>query len=116
MRALVDLAKVLGKPEPTVELAGKAVPAAELADKLRSAIRAAAFDGDKFLSGADKQLSWASNAWAVLADVTDSQAEAQKALLAAYETDGAIAGNTPYLHHYVRSTLSISLGDALEPC
>ncbi|GAA5839427.1 hypothetical protein JCM9279_005937 [Rhodotorula babjevae] len=101
LRALVDLAKVLGKDEPTVELAGKAVPAAELADQLRSAIRTASFDGDKFLSGADKQLSWASNAWAVLADVTDSQDEAQKALLAAYETEGAIAGNTPYLHHYL---------------
>ena len=102
LKALIDLASVLGKPEPTVALSeSSSIPASELASKLRSAIRKTSFNGKVFLSGPDKQLSWASNAWAVLAGITDSQEEAQIALRTAYEDESSIQGNTPYLHHYV---------------
>ncbi|GAA6032191.1 hypothetical protein JCM8097_007117 [Rhodosporidiobolus ruineniae] len=102
LNALVDLAKLLNKPEPVVNLhRGGAVPASELARRLRTAIRKTSFDGTAFLSGPDRQLSWASNAFAVLAGVTDSKEEAQTALRTAYESPEAIKGNTPYLHHYL---------------
>ena len=93
---------MLGKPEPTIALSeSSSIPASELASKLRSAIRKTSFNGKVFLSGPDKQLLWASNAWAVLAGVTDSEEEAQIALRTAYEDQSSIQGHTPYLHHYV---------------
>ncbi|GAA5987223.1 hypothetical protein JCM10908_001865 [Rhodotorula pacifica] len=102
LRALVDLASLLGKPEPTIALPdGSSLLASQLAIKLRSAVRESAFDGKVFRSGKERQLSWASNAWAVLAGVTDSQEEAQVALRRAYEDESSIQGNTPYLHHYL---------------
>lgn len=103
LNALVELSQVLGKPEPSIQLPQGSLPASKLASELRTAIRKAAFDGEKFVSGPDKQLSWASNAWAVLAGVHDSQEEAQKALRIAYESKDSVIANTPYLHHYVRT-------------
>ena len=115
LKALIDLASVLGKPEPTVALSeSSSIPASELASKLRSAIRKTSFDGKVFLSGKDKQLSWASNAWAVLAGVTDSEEEAQIALCTAYEDQSTIQGNTPYLHHYVSFNDYITYCDDAE--
>ncbi|GAA5999661.1 uncharacterized protein JCM10292_003679 [Rhodotorula paludigena] len=101
LNALVELSQVLGKPEPSIQLPQGSLPASKLASELRTAIRKAAFDGEKFVSGPDKQLSWASNAWAVLAGVHDSQEEAQKALRIAYESKDSVIANTPYLHHYL---------------
>ncbi|TKA50661.1 hypothetical protein B0A53_06178 [Rhodotorula sp. CCFEE 5036] len=102
LKALIDLASVLGKPKPTITLSeSSSIPASELASKLRSAIRKTSFNGKVFLSGPDKQLSWASNAWAVLAGVTDSEEEAQVALRTAHGDQSIIQGNTPYLHHYL---------------
>ncbi|GAA5971046.1 hypothetical protein JCM8115_006129 [Rhodotorula mucilaginosa] len=106
LKALINLASVLGKPEPTIALSeSSSIPASELASKLRSAIRKTSFNGKVFLSGPDKQLLWASNAWAVLAGVTDSEEEAQIALRTAYEDQSSIQGHTPYLHHYLCEAL-----------
>ncbi|ORY61062.1 alpha-L-rhamnosidase [Leucosporidium creatinivorum] len=93
-KALIKLASTLGKPEPVF-----AAPAYNA--KLSEAIYAKAFDGKAFVSGPKKQLSWASNAFAVLAGVSKSKEEGQEALKAAYESAASIKGNTPYLHHYL---------------
>lgn len=59
-----------------------------------------------FVSGDKDQISWASQAWAVLAGVTEGD-EAKVALRKAYE-EGGVEGVTPYLHHYVSLASSVS--------
>jgi len=106
-KALIKLASLLGKPEPVFAApsGGPSLSATEYSAKLSEAIYVKAFDGGVFVSGPKKQLSWASNAFAVLAGVHKSKEEGQKALKMAYESTSSSKGNTPYLHHYVSSLL-----------
>jgi alpha-L-rhamnosidase len=57
-----------------------------------------------YISGPRGQVSWASNAWAVIAGIPRDQAIAQRALKGAYELPDSVRGLTPYLHHYVSLT------------
>ena len=72
--------------------------------KLREANRTHYYDENQraFVSGADKQISWASNAWAIIAGVIEEQDVGRQALTIAYTREGSVPGMTPYLHHYVR--------------
>jgi len=72
-------------------------------DKLTQAARAHLYDASRgvFVSGRKKQISWASNAWAVMAGVPTDKEEAAHALEVAYKDAGSIIANTPYLHHYL---------------
>lgn len=58
-----------------------------------------------FVSGPQRQVSWASQAWAVIAGVPRSKEQGAEALRRAYENDTAVVGNTPYVHHYVSRIL-----------
>lgn len=111
IKALVKLASTLGKPEPSFAApgGGPSLSATEYSSKLSEAIYAKAFVEGVYVSGPKKQLSWASNAFAVLAGVPKSEKEGQTALKIAYASSVSIKGNTPYLHHYVSLLFSASL-------
>ncbi|KZW02807.1 hypothetical protein EXIGLDRAFT_730918 [Exidia glandulosa HHB12029] len=51
-----------------------------------------------FVSGPDRQVSWASQAWLILADACPDPQACMKAISV---TNGAVAPKTPYGHHYV---------------
>lgn len=55
-----------------------------------------------YISGPGQQISWGSNAWAVIAGIPRTKEIAQRALRGAYERPESVQGLTPYLHHYVR--------------
>lgn len=58
-----------------------------------------------FISGAEKQISWASQIWMILADVGDS-AQQQALLKRLDQQPPAIAMQTPYMmHHYIEALL-----------
>jgi alpha-L-rhamnosidase len=70
--------------------------------KMIAAARRAYWDGARgvFLSGPQRQLSWASQAWMAIAGVS-SPAESAQALRAALADTAAVKPVTPYLYHYV---------------
>jgi alpha-L-rhamnosidase len=72
-------------------------------DRMRKAARTAWFDGQRavFLSGPDRQVSLASQAWLVLAGAARSNIEAQAAIRATMSDPHAVRPSTPYLYHYV---------------
>ena len=80
---------------------------ADIANKIRAA-RENLFDETKclFVSGNDKQVSYAANAWAVLAGIWDDKKNVE--ILAALEKETeAEMMVTPYMqHHYVEALLS----------
>ena len=80
--------------------------------RMRSAARTAYYDGHVVRSGAAKQVSWASQAWMVIADVL-SPAEGARALKLALADPQAIRPVTPYLYHYVVEAL-IKCGSKAE--
>ncbi|SFN24846.1 alpha-L-rhamnosidase [Izhakiella capsodis] len=57
-----------------------------------------------FVSGADKQISWASQAWLGLAGIVPA-AKAKNALMRVMKEPGAIGPTTPYLYHYMVDAL-----------
>jgi alpha-L-rhamnosidase len=84
--------------------AGKEHEAAEYATRIgqmREAARAAFYDAGRkvFVSGKDRQVSWASQAWMVHAGVAGKE-EGAAALRAAMNDAGAVRPGTPYLYHY----------------
>jgi len=67
------------------------------------AMRGAWFDGARgvFVSGAERQVSWASQVWAVLAGVVDGE-DTARCLDAVREVPDALGMVTPYMmHHYI---------------
>jgi alpha-L-rhamnosidase len=105
LRSLSELAVLLGIPSPTLHPPYASAPLTldELVKEMTAAARSAFFDSERgvFLSGKARQLSWASNAWSILAGIPSSQAEAAAALRAAYVDPASIGGATPYMHHYL---------------
>lgn len=90
---------------PTVKtpLRGEELAITEVIEVMVQSARKHLFDSElkTFISGPNKQISWAANAWAVMADVPESKAQAAQALTVAYTDDKSIIGVTPYLHHYL---------------
>jgi alpha-L-rhamnosidase len=105
LKATQELAELLNLDAPAFILpdSTSSVPVTTIIEKLTNAHRQHYFDANRgvFVSGQDKQVSWAANAWAVLAGVPESKEAAAKAMQVTYEMEGAIMGMTPYLHHYV---------------
>ncbi len=74
--------------------------------RMTSAARVGFYDTSKklFVSGAARQVSWASQAWLVLAGVVEGETAAA-ALANAMADPGSIRPGTPYMYHHVVSAL-----------
>lgn len=60
-----------------------------------------------FISGADKQVSWAAQIWMVLAEVFDEQGNA-KLMNRLFDQSPAIKPSTPYMYHHLIEALITS--------
>ncbi len=76
---------------------------AERVRQMRSAAYDKYFDTNQgvFVSGAQRQVSWASQAWMAIANVARSKEEGGNAILRAMAMPDAVKPVTPYLYHYV---------------
>ena len=94
-RQALELAKLAGAER---EAAGYA----ERIQRMTAAARRAFFDSSRglFLSGRERQASWASQAWMILSGVASAD-EGRTALKAIAELPDAVRPITPYLYHYV---------------
>lgn len=105
LKAVLELSQLLQVDPPRFDIGGKTdQPLESIIDSLVNAHRLHYYDAQKgvFMSGGiGRQISWAGNAWAVLAGVPETVEQSQKALRVAYEDPDSIVGMTPYLHHYV---------------
>ncbi|KAK4704386.1 hypothetical protein P7C70_g1820, partial [Phenoliferia sp. Uapishka_3] len=113
LKAISELAALLALPPPTLATPAFAVKESsvdDLVEKLTASARSALFDPEKglFISGPERQVSWASNAWAVIAGIPESREQGAKALRVAYGDQETVTATTPYLHHYVSHPLSTS--------
>jgi alpha-L-rhamnosidase len=95
LRATIALAENLGERDVQSRLAG-------LLSKMISTAKDAFFDPRQalFVSGPDRQISWASQAWLTLADVLP-RAESANILRTAAKHPKIVHPSTPYLYHYV---------------
>jgi alpha-L-rhamnosidase len=100
IKAIMELATHLGKKEDLIELR-------TLTKRLTNSSLKNFYDREKglFVSGPQKQISWATQIWMILAGVVDQQAGA-KILSKLNNQSGAIEPDTPYLmHHLVQAYL-----------
>lgn len=96
----------------TLELARRLGVESEIADypariaRMSAAARAAFWDARAgvFVSGTQRQVSWASQAWMTISGVA-ARSEASSALRHAMADPAAIKPGTPYLNHYVAEAL-----------
>jgi alpha-L-rhamnosidase len=107
MKETLALAKQLGKENEVAELP-------MLISKMTKAAKTSLYDKNTglFTSGPGKQISFASQSWMVLSEVT-TKAEAQKAMKAIAVHKTAVRPGTPYLTHYYVAAL-IKSGMAKE--
>jgi alpha-L-rhamnosidase len=105
LRAVLELSQLLQVDPPRFDIGGKPdQPLESIIESLVTAHRLHYFNAQRgvFVSGGnERQISWAGNAWAVLAGVPETVEQSQEALRVAYEDPESIVGMTPYLHHYV---------------
>ncbi|MFM6854008.1 MAG: hypothetical protein ACKOUM_08005, partial [Sphingopyxis sp.] len=99
----LELARALGRVADVPHL-----PA--LIAQMRAAARAHLYDAQTgmFHSGPQRQISWASQAWLVIAGVPRSRAEGARALRNAMAHDGAVRPVTPYLYHYMVEAMTVA--------
>jgi hypothetical protein len=90
------LARMLGRERDVPQLANRIA-------QMRAAARARCFDNARglFVSGPDRQVSWASQAWMVLAGVPATQDEAREAIKRVIDRADAVRPITPYLYHHI---------------
>jgi hypothetical protein len=98
LKKIIFLADVLGKTEKV-----------KLEEHLERIIRATfihLWDEEKglFVSGKEKQISWASQVWMALAQILDLNAN-KKLMNRLLETKPAIGMNTPYMYHHLVEAL-----------
>jgi hypothetical protein len=95
----LELARTLKDDRAASEYSG-------IITKMTAAGRNAFYDPERrvFVSGPARQVSWASQAWLVLARVITGDAAAT-ALRTAMTDPNSIRPGTPYMHHYVVSAL-----------
>lgn len=105
--ALKDLARIekaLGKDAEVIEkIEG------EIRRKTEAALNM--FDAEKgfFVSGAGRQISWASQIWMILAGVTD-EAQSRRILEKLPSCAEAVTLNTPYAyHHYIQALIDAGM-------
>lgn len=103
-RAAVRLLKLLGKDSSKIE--------ADIKQKADAAVKA--FFDEKiglFVSGKDKQISYAANVWFVLAEVFEKDKNA-KILSNLEDVGNIIKPVTPYMyHHYIQALIDSGLKD-----
>jgi hypothetical protein len=94
MKQTYELAKLLGKEKEVAELP-------ELIKTMTDAARKNLLNKQTglFVSGPDKQVSYASQAWMILSGVA-GKAEGQKAIKALANEKDAVHPGAPYLYHY----------------
>jgi len=99
LKATLKLAEKLGK-EKEVAFIGPAIA------KMEEAARKHLWDESLgvFISGPKREISWASQAWLVLAGVP-TQAQAQRAMKGVMARADAEKPVTPYMHHYIVAAL-----------
>lgn len=97
LKAVNRLASLLGYPQMYTSLISRA-----------SQEVLSTFDTAKgvFLSGPQKQVSWASQAWVALAEIAPAET-ARAALVKAYSDPEATKAMTPYLFHYVTEAFAV---------
>lgn len=103
LEAAQVLAQKLGKAEASAF--AEALPA------LRKAAKAYFWDAEKqvFFSGAERQISWASQVWMILGGVL-TDAEARKLLTRMQTVNDAVRMVTPYMYHnYVDALLRVGM-------
>lgn len=95
LRQALELAKLAG-----VEKEAAAYP--EMISRMTAAARGKFFDAGRgvFVSGAKSQVSWATQAWLILARVASGQ-EGARAINTAMGMKDAVRPGTPYLYHYM---------------
>lgn len=91
LKAINRLASLLGYPEIHNDIISSA------SHKILSTLDTAK---GVFISGPEKQISWASQAWVALAEIAPAEI-AKVALTKAYNDPTAVRAMTPYLFHYV---------------
>ncbi|WP_100405383.1 alpha-L-rhamnosidase-related protein [Bacillus solitudinis] len=104
-RAL-ELAKVLGRVNEVNEME-------ETVNRLIYASKNLLWSADEgyFISGDERQVSWASQVWMVLAEVVDRE-EGKRLLRKLIEEEPKIGMNTPYMHHhFVEALLLVGAKD-----
>lgn len=91
----LQLARLLGRESDVPHLEG-------LVARMRAVAHERLFDRHLgvFVSGAGRQVSWASQAWLTLAGVPTTAGQAATALRQAIATPGSIRPTTPYLYHH----------------
>jgi alpha-L-rhamnosidase len=89
-----ELAKLLGKESEVAELPG-------LIKKMRAAAKRSLYNKETglYISGPNKQVSYASQAWMVLSGVA-TKSQARNALKALNNMNDAVRPGAPYLYHY----------------
>ena len=95
LRATISLAEKLGEKSVQSRLNG-------LLSKMLFTAKETFFDPEQglFVSGPDRQISWASQAWLTLANVLP-RAESANVLRSAAKAAKIVRPSTPYLYHYV---------------
>jgi alpha-L-rhamnosidase len=95
IQRVIELGSLLGRSADTAGLA-------DTAAALRDAARENLYDAATglFVSGPEKQVSWASQAWMILSGIATPEAGA-RALRAVAAHPGALRPVTPYLYHHV---------------
>lgn len=104
LKAVLELSQLLHIDPPRFDICGRSdQPLESIIESLVNAHRLHYYHAQRgvFVSGIERQISWAGNAWAVLAGVPETMEQSQEALRVAYEDPDSIVGMTPYLHHYV---------------
>ena len=104
LRKTLELAKLLGKEKEVSELPN-------LIEKMTEGAKKQLFDAQKgvFVSGKDNQISYASQAWMVLANVVDKET-GKKALINALKQENVVKPGGPYLmHYYVEAMIQVGM-------
>ncbi|KIJ54252.1 glycoside hydrolase family 78 protein [Sphaerobolus stellatus SS14] len=104
LRALVSLEGLLSYPPSTITIqAFGTLSLSAFADRLVATARENLYDKNLgvFVSGVNRQISWASNTWAVLAGLHRSKEEGSEIMKGVYVNENAVKAVTPYLHHYL---------------
>ena len=99
----LELARALGRIGDLPDLE-------QMVTTMRRAGRDAFLDPARmvFVSGDDRQVSWASQAWLTIAGVPRDKAEAARALRTALGASDAVRPRTPYLYHYVTEAMTLA--------
>lgn len=101
-RATLKLAQLLGRESEVVGLERQI-------EHMRGAALDRLFDDELglFVSGEERQVSWASQAWLILADVVGGE-EAAAILKRLMQHPGAVAPAGPYLYHHVLDAMLLA--------